>query len=175
MNFLRIGKYMLNSSMGYLKFTQANFFKPWLQNIRYTSHSWGLDVSWRVYGLLDVCTIIIKFLTFKKNSKFVLTLESHISLNWKFQSLPTYTPRFARATLQFLGFRGDNSLQWHFLMFYLKKSLAQSEKFNCKGNPKYNQPGRNDKCSSYWLYFQQVQCGWPHLHIQIACTQFGNH
>ena len=45
------------------------------------------------------------------DSKFSLTLESHISLDWKFQSLPTYTLRFAHATLQFLGFKGDGNLE----------------------------------------------------------------
>jgi hypothetical protein len=45
MIFLGIGKDMLNSSMGYVKFTQANCFKPWCQDIHYTSLSWGLDAS----------------------------------------------------------------------------------------------------------------------------------
>ena len=29
---LGIGEYMMNSSMGYLKLTQTNCFKPWFQN-----------------------------------------------------------------------------------------------------------------------------------------------
>jgi hypothetical protein len=47
--------------------------------------------------------------------KFVLTLESHISLDWNFQSLPTYTLRFAHATLQFLGYGGNINLEWRIL------------------------------------------------------------
>ena len=47
------------------------------------------------------------------DSKFVLTLEFHDSLDWKLQSLPNYTPRHAHATLQFLASipRGDSSLK----------------------------------------------------------------
>ena len=47
--------------------------------------------------------------------KFVLTLESHISLDWKFQFMLTYTSKFA--TLQFLGSGGDSSLEWW--MFFI--------------------------------------------------------
>ena len=37
------------------------------------------------------------------DSKLVLTPKPHISLDWKFQSSPTYTLRFAHVTLQSLG------------------------------------------------------------------------
>jgi hypothetical protein len=49
------------------------------------------------------------------DSKFVLTLEFHISSDWNFQSLPSYTPTFAHATLQFLGSGGDGNLEWRML------------------------------------------------------------
>ena len=45
----------------------------------------------------------MKLLISLLDSKFVLTHESYISLDWKFQSSPTYTPRFSHATLQFLA------------------------------------------------------------------------
>ena len=49
--------------------------------------------------------------------KLSLTPKSHIYLDWNLESLPTYTPKFARATLQFLGSGGDGSLEWHMLSF----------------------------------------------------------
>ena len=49
------------------------------------------------------------------DSKFILTFESHISIDWKFHSSPTYTPRFAHTTLHILGFRGDGVLGWRML------------------------------------------------------------
>ena len=49
------------------------------------------------------------------DSKFVLTHESHISLDWKFQSLLTYTPSFVHATLQFLGSTCDSRIEWPML------------------------------------------------------------
>ena len=60
-------------------------------------------------GLLELQTIIMKLLVPLLDSKFVLTPESHISLDWNFQSSPTYTPRFVHAILQILG-SGDDSV-----------------------------------------------------------------
>ena len=56
---------------------------------------------------------ILKLLISFVNSKFVLTPQSHISLDWKFQSSLTFAPIFAHATLQLLGSEGDNNLYWH--------------------------------------------------------------
>ena len=47
--------------------------------------------------------------------KRVFIREPHISLDWNLHSLLTYTPRFAHATLQFIGSRGVNSLEWWML------------------------------------------------------------
>ena len=63
-------------------------------------------------GLLDLHSRIRKLSIYLLDSKFFLTLESHISLDSKFHSLPTHTPRFAHATLQSLGSGGDSSLEW---------------------------------------------------------------
>jgi hypothetical protein len=58
---------------------------------------------------------ITKLLISLLELKFVLTPKSHISLYWKFQCLPSYTPRFAHVTLQFLGFGKDNGIEWQML------------------------------------------------------------
>ena len=60
-------------------------------------------------------TRIVKLLISFLDSKFVLTLESHISLDWNCQSQMTYALRFAHATFQFLGSRGNRSLEWRML------------------------------------------------------------
>ena len=44
-------------------------------------------------------TRIMKSLISLLDSKFVLALESHISLDWKLQSLLTYTPIFVHALI----------------------------------------------------------------------------
>ena len=48
--------------------------------------------------------------------------ESHVSLDWKLQSSLTYTPRFAHVKLQFLGLRGDDSLEWWMLFILVTSS-----------------------------------------------------
>jgi len=60
--------------------------------------------------LLDLQTMIIKLSISLLNWKFILTHESRTYLNWKFQSLLIYTPRFVHVALQLLGSRGDGSL-----------------------------------------------------------------
>ena len=42
---LGIKEYMVNPSMGRLRLSQVNCFKPWFQNIYYTFESLGLDVE----------------------------------------------------------------------------------------------------------------------------------
>ena len=48
----------------------------------------------------------MKLLNSLLDLKFVLAHESYISLYFKIESSPTYTPRFVHATLQFLGSGG---------------------------------------------------------------------
>ena len=61
--------------------------------------------------MLDLHAIILKLLISLFGSKLSSHFESHISLDWKFHTLLTYTPRFAHAVLQSLGFRGDSRLE----------------------------------------------------------------
>ena len=70
----------------------------------------GLGIVGFLIGIFELIKLLL-------NLKFVLTLESHISFNWDFQSSPTYTIRFAHATLQFFG-PDDNNLEWR--MFFIQ-------------------------------------------------------
>ena len=65
--------------------------------------------------MMNLQTRIMKLLISLVDLEFVLTVESHISLDWNFQSSPTYTPRFAHATLQFLVSGGNINLEWRIL------------------------------------------------------------
>ena len=58
----------------------------------------GLGIDESTYYNIEVVVSLLEL-------NFVLTHESHISLNWRFQSSVTYTPRFAHATLQILGLK----------------------------------------------------------------------
>ena len=76
--------------------------------------------------MLDLETRSPKLLISLLYSKFVLTHESPVSLFWNFQSSPNYTPRFAHATLYFLGSKGGNSLECHMLFILAIISLSMS-------------------------------------------------
>ena len=82
-------EYMMDLSIGQLYLTQENCFEPWVQNRCCSFVVFGFGWSWRVYGLMDLQTIIPKLFISLLDSKFVLTHESRISLDWKFQSSPT--------------------------------------------------------------------------------------
>ena len=63
------------------------------------------------------------------DSKFILTFESHIYIDWKFHSSPTYTPKFVHATLHILGFRGDGVLGWRMLFILVSLHITVCTKF----------------------------------------------
>jgi len=67
--------------------------------------------------VLELHTSNMKSLVSLLDLEFVLTPESPISLDWYIQFMSTYTSKFAHATLQFLGSRGDGSLEWR--MFFI--------------------------------------------------------
>ena len=93
--------------------------------------------------MLYLQTRIMKLLISFLDLKFVHTPQCHISMDWKLHSLPTYALKFAHATLQFLGSRGDGSLEWwmHFISIIIltisvlmatyahKTTYAQSGKY----------------------------------------------
>jgi hypothetical protein len=68
-------------------------------------------------GVAELQSIIMTLLISLLDAKLVLTHDSHISLDWNFQSLQTHTPRVAHATLSLLGFGGVGSLEWR--MFFI--------------------------------------------------------
>ena len=61
--------------------------------------------------MLDLQIRILKLLISLLNSKFILTLEYHISLDWKFLSSLIYTLGFSQATLQFFGSKVDSGFE----------------------------------------------------------------
>lgn len=73
----------------------------------------------------------------------LLTLECHISMEWKFQSSQTYAPRLARATPQFLCYGGDGIIEWRMFLVSVITSMISvfmtmlAHKTSCTQYDKY--------------------------------------
>ena len=95
---LGLGSTWWNPEWVHLSWHMLTLWEPWLQDILCR-----VGGGWRVKGLLDLHTRILRFWIFLLGSKFILTLESNISLDRKIGRLGC--PRFFHATLQFLWLR----------------------------------------------------------------------